>query len=124
MLRAENGTPAQHDRFAVVFTRRVSPSAHAEDNSMMKAIFGLHVAGQTQLSLKAAGAISGPDPEMMISSRAGTSQRVTGKGEWRATLAAGAHIVQLEGDIVGSIEIDVSPAGVFVSLAGPNSTNL
>jgi len=93
---------------------------------MTKAIFGVHVAGQTQLSLKTKpnATIGSADPVLTISSRIGNPMRVTGRGEWRAALAAGDYIVQLDGQIEHGIDIDVSPAAVFISLAGPTSTNL
>lgn len=90
---------------------------------MKKAIFGLHLTGVTALSI-AARTRSVRSAVLTISTRVGQSQRISGTGEWKVALPAGDHIIQLDGDIDGPIDVSVNPGAVFVSLAGPSSNLL
>jgi len=90
---------------------------------MKKAVFGLHLVGLTALSVRARAGIA-RNAALTVSARLGTGQRIAGTGEWKVELPAGDHIVQLDGDIDGAIDITLNPPAVIVSLAGPTSNAL
>lgn len=102
----------------------VHPPHAVKGREIVKAIFGLHVAATTTLSLTARAGAVASHPVLTISTRSGIGQRVGGKEKWKASLSAGEHLVQLHGDIEGPIEIRIDPAAVFVSLAGTKSNAL
>ncbi|HZJ64529.1 MAG TPA: hypothetical protein VFD36_13500, partial [Kofleriaceae bacterium] len=102
---------------------RAAPPAHAKAHSMKKAVFGLHLVGLTALSVRARTG-NARNAALTISTRLGPGQRIAGTGEWKVHLPQGDHIVQLDGDINGPIDITINPPAVIVSLAGPTSNAL
>src|SRR5688500_17507764 len=86
----------------------------------MKAIFGLHAASRTVLSINAG--LAGPaTPVLTIERRDTGVRRVPGQGSWSLPLEAGDYIVELDDAVRGPVRVSVSPQAVVVSTVEKDS---